>query len=93
MTLLVNVGDEFTQDTPPPLSRPSPRVIVKPLRTEVASSPEEKVTTTSKGALGGTRTSGLQVRNLSLYPLSYGRAAPCWHGRAAIVPCPPRDPR
>jgi hypothetical protein len=28
------------------------------------------------GAPGETRTHGLQVRNLTLYPLSYGRA--CW---------------
>ena len=27
------------------------------------------------GALEGTRTPGLQVRNLSLYPLSYERAS------------------
>jgi hypothetical protein len=29
---------------------------------------------TRSGAPGGTRTHDLQVRNLTLYPLSYGRA-------------------
>ena len=29
------------------------------------------------GAPGGTRTHGLQVRNLTLYPLSYGRTRRC----------------
>ena len=29
------------------------------------------------GAPGGTRTHDLQVRNLALYPLSYGRAWLC----------------
>ena len=28
------------------------------------------------GAPGGTRTHDLQVRNLTLYPLSYGRTMP-----------------
>ena len=28
----------------------------------------------NRGAPGGTRTHDLQVRNLTLYPLSYGRA-------------------
>ena len=37
----------------------------------------------SDGALEGTRTPGLQVRNLSLYPLSYERPNPP-HCSAAV---------
>ena len=32
------------------------------------------------GAPGGTRTHDLQVRNLTLYPLSYGRTLPAESG-------------
>jgi hypothetical protein len=32
-----------------------------------------QATTTVIGAPGGTRTPNLQIRNLALYPLSYGR--------------------
>ena len=49
-------------------------------RTETTRPPEEVpgvVLCVSFGAPGGTRTHDLQVRNLALYPLSYGRNLLC----------------
>ena len=41
-----------------------------------ATTPAWPVNEEGGGAPGGTRTHDLQVRNLTLYPLSYGRAMP-----------------
>ena len=43
----------------------------------VAAGPISREITEGCGAPGGTRTHDLQVRNLTLYPLSYGRTRCC----------------
>src|SRR4051794_38327448 len=57
-----------TRRTAPTPSRRAGRTLPR------ASGPSTSVFVGRFGAPGGTRTHDLQVRNLTLYPLSYGRA-------------------
>src|SRR5262249_15671103 len=74
------------EPTPPPRPRAPPPYPPRPQGTSctcgwfvgwgegmLSHTPAHPYTHTACGALGGTRTPGLQVRNLSLYPLSYER--------------------
>ena len=45
----------------------------------------------SVGAPGGTRTHDLQVRNLTLYPLSYGRMPESWQPECSAGACSPKS--
>ncbi len=52
----------------------------QPLR-EDESRPFDRLSRSDVGAPDGTRTHDLQVRNLTLYPLSYGRALLCFFAK------------